>query len=74
MINLPTYKQLINVGWIDQFIRILMGLTLMELASDGLIGDWGWLGTLLLITGAFRYCPIYSLFGINTCKGFKNVK
>ena len=74
MINLRTYKQLINVGWIDHLIRILIGLTLMGLASEGLIGSWGWFGIIPFITGAFRYCPAYSLLGINTCKGLKNAK
>jgi hypothetical protein len=74
MINLRTYKQLINVGWVDHLIRILIGLALMGLAAEGLISSWGWIGMVPLITGAFRYCPVYSLFGINTCKDFKNAK
>ena len=74
MINLRAYKQSINVGWVDQLIRIPIGLALMALATEGVIGIWGWFGIIPLITGAFRYCPVYSLLGINTCKGFKNAK
>ena len=28
---------------------------------------WGWIGVVPLVTGAIGSCPVYSLFGINTC-------
>lgn len=58
----------INLGTIDRAARILIGLTLIALALSGVIGLWGWIGLLPLATGVFRFCPAYSLFGINTCK------
>jgi hypothetical protein len=63
-----------NIGRLDHLIRILTGLLLMSLADLSLIGSWGWFGAILLITGALRYCPIYSLLGINTCRGPSYVK
>ena len=58
----------LNVGRFDHLIRILIGTLLMGLADMNMIGFWGWFGVIPLITGALRYCPIYSLLGINTCK------
>jgi hypothetical protein len=58
----------INLGTIDRAARILIGLALVALALSGVIGLWGWIGLLPLATGVFRFCPAYSLFGINTCK------
>lgn len=52
-----------NVGLLDRSLRVVIGLTLAILASAGLIGAWGWLGLVPLLTGAFAYCPAYGLFG-----------
>jgi len=38
------------------------------LAATGTIGWWGWLGLIAAITGLVRFCPLYSLFGISSCK------
>ena len=56
-----------NVSSIDRGIRILLGL--------GLIG-WGiyaknWLGAIGLVpvlTGFIRFCPLYRVLGLSTCK------
>lgn len=58
----------INIGSTDRMLRILAGLLLMALAFQGLIGVWGWIGVVLVGTGLFRFCPAYSLLGMNTCK------
>lgn len=55
-----------NVGNIDRIIRILAGIALIAWAlMDGPV--WAWIGVLPLATGLFRFCPAYSLFGINSC-------
>lgn len=58
----------INIGSTDRMLRILAGLLLMALAFQGVIGVWGWIGVVLVGTGLFRFCPAYSLLGMNTCK------
>lgn len=58
----------INVGSPDRIARIVIGALLVGLALAGTIGAWGWLGIVPLLTGIFRFCPAYSLFGMNTCK------
>ena len=57
-----------NIGTIDRGARIAVGLVLIILALTGSIGAWGWIGLVPLATGIFRFCPLYSLLGINTCK------
>lgn len=56
-----------NVGGIDRIARIVVGLVLMGLAATGMVGLWGWLGVVLLVTGAIGWCPPYAIFGWNTC-------
>ncbi len=60
-----------NMGRIDQYVRIVLGLALVAFAfKDGLaIEGWHWFGLLgfvLLLTAFFRSCPAYSAFGIST--------
>jgi hypothetical protein len=55
-----------NVGSIDRIIRILAGLALIAWALMG--GPvWAWIGVVPLATGLFKFCPAYSLLGVNTC-------
>ncbi|MBI3222307.1 MAG: DUF2892 domain-containing protein [Nitrosomonadales bacterium] len=56
-----------NVGGIDRILRIAIGLVLIALAATGTIGVWGWIGVVPLLTGIFKFCPAYSIFGTNTC-------
>ncbi len=56
-----------NVGGLDRILRIVLGLVLIALAATGTVGWWGWLGVIPLLTGVVRFCPLYSLIGINTC-------
>ncbi len=57
----------INVGNLDRILRIVGGLVLIALAATGIIGIWGWIGIVPLLTGIFRFCPTYALFGTSTC-------
>ena len=56
-----------NVGGIDKIIRILLGVVLIALPLTNVIGWWGWIGVVPLLTGLFSRCGLYSLLGINTC-------
>lgn len=56
-----------NVGTVDRVLRIVVGLVLIGLAATGTMGLWGWIGVVPLATGLFRFCPAYTLLGINTC-------
>jgi hypothetical protein len=57
----------VNVGTADRTIRILAGLLLIGLTLNGTLGVWGWVGIVPLLTGIFKVCPAYSIFGASTC-------
>ncbi|PUE23699.1 hypothetical protein B9Z39_14920 [Limnohabitans sp. JirII-29] len=56
-----------NVGGIDRVLRIVVGVVLVALALTHTIGAWGYLGLIVLATGVFSFCGVYTLLGINTC-------
>ena len=56
---------LVNIGTIDQYVRIVLGLALVAYAlQDGdAIEGWHWvglLGVVPLATAFFRSCPLYT--------------
>jgi len=59
----------VNVGGIDRILRIVAGLAVLSLffVLEGSARYWGLVGFVPLLTGIFRYCPAYSLIGLNTC-------
>ena len=57
-----------NVGAADKTVRIIIAVLIA--AAGYYYNNW-WLyliALLLLITALFGFCPIYKMFGINTCK------
>lgn len=57
----------INVGSLDRTLRIGAGVVLIGLAAAGVVGAWGYIGVIPLATGLFRFCPLYSVLGLNSC-------
>ena len=57
----------INVGTVDRTLRIGAGVVLIGLAAAGVVGAWGYIGVIPLATGLFRFCPLYSVLGLNSC-------
>lgn len=57
-----------NVGGFDRVLRVLAGLVLLLLAITGMIGAWGYIGVVPLVTGIFKFCPAYRILGIDTSK------
>ncbi|MCB1851485.1 MAG: DUF2892 domain-containing protein [Gammaproteobacteria bacterium] len=57
-----------NVGTLDRILRIAAAIILIALTLTGIIGPWGWIGVVPLITGLLGWCPAYTLLGIKTCK------
>ncbi len=57
-----------NVGSVDKIVRIILGLVLLSLFFflDGGIKYIGLLGIILLLTAFISFCPIYTIFRINT--------
>ncbi len=57
----------LNVGGIDRILRIVVGLALIGATLAGMVGVWGWIGVVPLFTGIFKFCPAYTIFGMNSC-------
>ena len=61
-----------NVGGIERPIRIVLGILLIGVGAFAGLPAVGTgvaltLGAVALVTGAIGYCPLWTLFGINTC-------
>ena len=57
-----------NEGTVDRTLRVVIGVVLITLALTGTFSPWGWIGVVPLATGLVGVCPVYSLFGIRTCR------
>ncbi|WP_201544537.1 DUF2892 domain-containing protein [Psychrobacter immobilis] len=57
----------INVGSTERLLRIIVGVVIIGL---GLYFQswWGVVGLIPFLTGLFRFCPLYKMLGMNTCK------
>jgi len=57
-----------NIGSIDRIIRIVLGFALLLLLFllDGGIKYIGLIGIVLLLTAFIKFCPLYTVFGINS--------
>ena len=60
-----------NIGTVDRFLRIVVGLALIAWALGIIPGVegavWGWIGVIPLLTAFFGFCPLYRIIGVNTC-------
>jgi len=61
-----------NMGSPDGIIRIFAAIVFVVLYFTGtLTGTWGIvlliLGGVFVLTSFMRFCPLYTLFGMNTC-------
>ncbi len=62
-----------NVGLTDKWVRILIAVVILvlygfDVVTDTLAMVLLIIGIILLFTSLIGYCPLYSIFGINTCK------
>ncbi|TGD43324.1 DUF2892 domain-containing protein [Pseudotabrizicola sediminis] len=67
-----------NVGHVDRLLRLILGAVLLAApflpVFAGLFAAWGaWkfavagVGVVMIGTALFRFCPAYTVLGINTC-------
>ena len=61
-----------NVGGIVKTLRIVAGAAVVALTFAGpfreVLYPWGLIGLVPLTTGLMGWCPVYSVFGVKTCK------
>jgi len=43
------------------------GIALIGLSVAGVIGPWGYVGIVPLLTGLVSFCPLYAMLGLNSC-------
>lgn len=62
-----------NMGKVDIIVRIALAIVFSILYFTGIVS--GTIGVLLLVfggiflvTSVLNFCPLYIIFGINTCK------
>ena len=61
-----------NVGGVERPIRMIVGILLLGVGAFADMPPLGMglalaAGTIALVTGAIGYCPLWALFGVNTC-------
>ena len=62
-----------NMGSLDRTVRIIVAALVAVLYFTGVIqGTWAIilsaLAVVFLLTSSVSFCPLYAIFGINTCK------
>lgn len=61
-----------NIGTTERLIRIALGVALLIVGYAAGLPTWATIvayaaGVISLVTGAVRFCPVWWLFGVNTC-------
>jgi hypothetical protein len=57
-----------NENSVERVMRVVLGLGLLTLTFMGPHTALGYLGLIPLATGLVGSCPLYSLFGVSTCR------
>jgi hypothetical protein len=62
-----------NMGTTDRIVRVILALTVAVLFFMGVINGTlaiilGALASIFILTSMVSFCPLYSPFGISTCK------
>lgn len=63
-----------NMGSIDKMLRVLIAIVIAVLYYTGTISGGTAaivllaLAAVFLLTSLLNFCPLYTIFGINTCK------
>jgi hypothetical protein len=66
-----------NIGTVDRVIRIILGIFLLAapfvtgwaiFASNAATIIAVLAGAVMLATSSMRFCPLYRIFGVRTCK------
>jgi hypothetical protein len=58
----------------DRVLRVVLGVVLLSLVFVGPQTPFGWVGVIPLVTGLVGSCPLYRLFGMNTCRLDKSAR
>ena len=71
------FEMTANLGNVDRILRVILGLVLIVApllnmpaiwANTALIYGSMAVGLVLVATAFFRFCPLYRIFGMSSCK------
>jgi len=57
-----------NIGNPERVVRAVIGVVLIGATLADVLPVWGWIGVVPLATAAVSFCPLWRIFGVNTCK------
>lgn len=62
----------LNLGGLDRIVRVVAGLALLLAGfMTGIVEPWSYVamgaGAVLVLTSSISFCPLYAIFGINSC-------
>lgn len=57
-----------NLGAADRILRLALGAALIALAVTGVFAPWGYVGAIFVATAFVKFCPLYALVGLKTCR------
>lgn len=57
-----------NEHRLERMLRVAIGLAALSLLVVGPKTPWALLGLVPLATGLLGSCPLYTLFGVSTCR------
>jgi hypothetical protein len=57
-----------NVGETDKIIRIVFGVVIIGVVGFYSNSWWGVVGIVPIVTALVSWCPVYTMFGMSTCK------
>ena len=66
-----------NVGSVDKIVRYIIAIVALYVAYNGMVASpWDYvlyaIAAIMVITALSGRCPIFSIFGINSCKVQEN--
>lgn len=75
---LPIFPMKKNVGMIDRMFRVVFGIAFITGSLLFITPPLEYfllvLGAILVVTGLWGRCRVYTYFGINTCGGICDIK
>lgn len=62
----------VNLGGLDRAVRVIAGLALVVAGfMAGIAEPWNYVamgvGAVFVLTSMVSFCPLYAIFGINSC-------
>lgn len=54
-------------GKVDRILRVTAGCVVLSQAFIGLQTPFAYIGLVFIVTGLVGFCPLYKVFGFNTC-------